>query len=117
MKILDIFKENMGLVKENSKMRISKKQIEYALSDIQQKYINLLEWKSNQFDLYLKYQEQCEELIKDKKDLKKQLAETNEICNSVTDNNEILKKQIDKLERKIKRMESQDRIASDSKCL
>ena len=89
MKILDIFKENMGLVKENSKMRISKKQIEYALSDIQQKYINLLEWKSNQFDLYLTYQEQCENLIKDKRDLKKQLAETNEICNSVTDNIQI----------------------------
>ena len=83
MKILNYFKENIELLKENARMRRSKKEVEIAYSDIQQRYINLLEWKSEQHDLYLKYQQQCEELIKDKKDLKKQLAEEYEKNNSL----------------------------------
>ena len=104
MKIFDNFKENLELMRENSKMRISKKEIEEAFSDLQQKYINLLEWKSNQFDLYLTYQEQCESLVKDKKDLKRQLAEGNEEILSLTDKNHELCLQIEKLEKKIKKL-------------
>lgn len=103
MKILNYFKENIELLKENTRMRRGKKEVEIAYSDIQQKYINLLEWKSEQYDLYLKYQEQCEELIKDKRDLKKQFAEANEMINSLTNIKTELENQIEKLEKKVKK--------------
>ena len=115
MKMFDYLKDKKQLIDENSKIKKGKESIENKinliledLDDIQKKYINILEQKSEQFDLYIKYQNQCDELTKEKRELKKQLAETNEICNSLTESNESLIKQIEKLERKIKRMEKQN---------
>lgn len=112
MKLIDNFKENRELIKENSKIRKGKHNIEQkynqALEDmdtIKKKYIDLLENKSEQFDLYISYQKQCDELAKEKRELKKQLAEANEMCNSLTDINDELSKDNDKLKRKIERLE------------
>lgn len=109
-----IFKSDKDLLNENSKMRRSKKQVESDYTELKDKYIELLEWKSEQFDLYINYQNQCETLMIEKRDLKKQLAEMNEKCHSLTESNEELTKQIEKMERKIKRMEKQDRVAKNS---
>lgn len=115
MKIIDWFKDKKQLIDENSKIKKGKESVENKfnlmledLDDIQKKYINILEQKSEQFDLYIKYQNQCDELTKEKRELKKQLAETNEICNSLTDSNDNLTKQVEKLERKIKRLENKN---------
>lgn len=100
-----IFKFDKDLLHENSKMRRSKKQIESDYTELKDKYIELLEWKSEQFDLYINYQNQCEILMIEKKDLKKQVAEMNENCNSLEICKIDLEKQIEKLNRKIKRLE------------
>ena len=100
MKLIDWFKSKNKLIVENNIIKKSKKNVEekYSLlfekySEISNKYINLLEEKSQQFDLYIKYQKLCEELSKDKKELKKQLAETQEECNSlITIKDELNKK-------------------------
>lgn len=113
--ILDWFKEKEQLIDENMKIRKGKFDIEQRyntmLNDmeiIQQKYIDLLEKKSEQFNLYIKYQNQCDDLAKEKRELKKHLAETNELCNSLTDSNNNLTKQVERLERKIKRLENEN---------
>ncbi len=114
-RLKDWFKEKNKLVDENMKIRKGKFDIEQKynqmledMNEISVKYTNLLEQKSEQFDLYVKYQNQCFELTVEKKDLKKQLAETNEMCNSLTECNTDLTKQVEKLERKIKRMEKKN---------
>ena len=83
MKLFDWFNNKNSLINENSKIKKGKKEIEQkynnlleCLEEVNKKYVNLLEQKSEQFDLYVKYQKLCEEFSKDKKDLKKQLAET-----------------------------------------
>lgn len=74
MILIDLFKDKNKLSYENMKMRKCKFEIEQEknllqndLRELQSKYIELLESKSEQFDLYVKYQNQCEELIKEKK--------------------------------------------------
>ena len=78
------------------------------MDSLSSKYISLLEQKSERFDLYVDYQNQCADLLKEKKELKKQLAESTETCRTLTECNEELLKQVEKLERKIKRMEKQN---------
>lgn len=109
MRIVDVFKEKWQIVDENMKMRKGKFETEQKLIDkgreleeINKKYINLLEEKSEQFDLYVKYQEQCVSYANEKRELKKQLAESNEKCTMLSLQNEELIKKIDKLERKTK---------------
>lgn len=112
MKLLDNFKEKKLLIDENAKIRKGKRDVEdkynQMLEDIdiiQKKYTSLLEEKSDHFDLYIKYQQQCEDLSKEKRSLKKQLAETNEMCNSLTKINDEMTKTIEKLNSKITRLE------------
>lgn len=100
-----IFKLDKDLLHENSRMRRSKKKIESDYTELKDKYIELLEWKSEQFDLYINYQNQCETLMIEKKDLKKQVAEMTENYNSLELCRNDLQKQIEKLNRKIKRLE------------
>lgn len=109
MRIVDVFKEKWQIIDENMKMRKGKFETEQKLIDkgreleeINKKYINLLEEKSEQFDLYVKYQEQCVSYANEKRELKKQLAESNEKCTMLSLQNEELIKKIDKLERKTK---------------
>lgn len=115
MRIFSLIKEKGQLIDENMKIRKGKYDVEQKynqlledIDDIQKKYTCLLEQKSEQFDLYIKYQQQCEELSKGKKELKKQLAETNEMCNSLTDVNHEMTIKIEELERKLKRLENQN---------
>lgn len=114
MRIVDVFKEKWQIVDENMKMRKGKFETEQKLIDkgreleeINKKYINLLEEKSEQFDLYVKYQEQCVSYANEKRELKKQLAESNEKCTMLSLQNEELIKKIDKLERKTKTLMNQ----------
>ena len=114
MKLFDWFNNKNSLINENSKIKKGKKEIEQkynnlleCLEEVNKKYVNLLEQKSEQFDLYVKYQKLCEEFSKDKKDLKKQLAETQEEWTSLNTKNEELNKRNMRFERKIKRMEKQ----------
>ena len=115
MKLIDWFKNKKQLIDENSKIRKGKENVECKLrklleqlDEMQKKYINILEEKSGQFDLYIKYQNQCENLIKEKKELKKQFAEKNEKYNLLNESNDLLTKQNEKLSRKIKRMENKN---------
>ena len=114
MRIVDVFKEKWQIVDENMKMRKGKFEVEQKLIDkdkeleeLNKKYINLLEEKSEQFDLYVKYQEQCVSYANDKRELKKQLAESTEKCTMLSLQNEELIKKIDKLERKTKTLTNQ----------
>lgn len=115
MKLFDYFKNQEDVIKEKNIICRNKKKTEKKfnqmledLNDITTKYTELLEQKSEQFDLYIKYQKQCEDLAKEKRSLKKQLAETNEMCNSLTEINEDITKNIEKLKSKIKRLEKKD---------
>lgn len=112
MKLQDWFKEKSQLVDENSKMKKGKSKVEEKyykaleeLENINSKYTTLLEQKSENFDLYLKYQKQCEELAKDKKELKKQVAELTEMNNSLAEINSDLTANNGKLSKKITRLE------------
>lgn len=114
MRLVDVFKEKWQIADENMKMRKGKFEVEQKLIDkdkeleeLNKKYINLLEEKSEQFDLYVKYQEQCVSYANDKRELKKQLAESNEKCTMLSLQNEELIKKIDKLERKTKTLTNQ----------
>lgn len=115
MKLFDYFKDQEDIINEKNTICKNKKKTEKKfnqmledLNDITTKYTELLEQKSEQFDLYIKYQKQCEELTKEKRSLKKQLAETNEMCNSLTETNEKMSKTIEKLNSKITRMGKKD---------
>lgn len=99
----DWFKEKINLASQNNKIRRNKKQLEkkYILvidemSELNSKYIALLEEKSQKFDLYINYKTQCEELVKEKRELKRQNALLAETINSQEE--EILK-----LSKKIKK--------------
>lgn len=112
MRLIDWFKEKKQLIDENYKIKKGKKTIEEKynqilddLDEIQKKYINILEEKSEKFDLYINYQTQCEELTKDKKELKKQLADSTTIINSLKTDNEEIQKKYEKIENKIKKLE------------
>jgi len=107
MRTIDWFKSRSTLINENMKISKGKfkaenklKEVTDKLANISIKYVDLLEQKSEQFNLYIKYQNQCVELATEKKELKKQLAISNETCDELT-------KKIEKLERKIKRLEKQ----------
>ena len=83
------FKEKFDLVNQNRIMRTSKKQLEKKytkvideINELNSKYISLLEEKSEKFDLYLYYKSQCEELVKERRELKRQNALLTETVNS-----------------------------------
>ena len=98
MNLIKLAKKNTKKLKLESKLD--------RIDELQTKYIDLLEQKNKGFDLYIKYQEQCVELAKEKRNLKSQLAESKELCTSLTNKNEELQKQVEKLERKIKKQEN-----------
>lgn len=84
-KFKDLFSEKNKLINENMKIRKGKFEVEQKFNDIlldldllKDKYIDLLEKKSAQFDLYIKYQNQCLELSNEKRDLRKKCAELKE---------------------------------------
>ena len=112
MKFIDWFKNKKQLIDENAKIKKGKENIESKfnqmledLDEIKSKYINLLEQKSEKFDLYIKYLNQCDDLTKEKRELKRQLAESTEMYITLSKTNEELNKQNEKLERKIKKIE------------
>lgn len=81
----DWFKDKLNLANQNGRIRKSKRKIEKnykdlveEMSELNSKYTNLLEQKSEQFDLYLHYKKQCEELTKEKREMKKEIALLNE---------------------------------------
>lgn len=118
-KFKDWFKEKEQLISENTKIRKSKKNIEEKYNklleekdELNSKYIYLLEQKSERFDLYVKYQNQCEILMKEKRDLKKEFAKTQEMFNASAELSDQLGKQNKKLSDKIKRMEKQNEKSS-----
>lgn len=83
------FKEKFDLVNQNRIMRTSKKQLEKKytkvideINELNSKYISLLEEKSEKFDLYLHYKTQCEEFVKERRELKRQNALLTETVNS-----------------------------------
>ena len=115
MKFIDWFKDKTKLISENEKIRKGKnavelkyKTLQFDYTDISKKYVGCLEQKAEKFDLYIKYQEQCEKLAEEKRELKKQLAEVNELCTTLNDANTEFAKKIEKLERKIKRLEKKN---------
>lgn len=115
MRILEYFKDQEDIINEKNAICKNKKKTEKKfnqmledLNDITTKYTELLEQKSEQFDLYVKYQKQCEDLAKEKRSLKKQLAETNEKCNSLTDINAELAEKLKRLNSKITRLGKKD---------
>lgn len=115
MRFIDWFKDKAKLINENDKMRKGKNAIELKMTtlqsdytDMSKKYVAYLEQKSEKFDLYIKYQEQCEKLAEERRELRKQLAEANEKCTSLGDTNIEFAKKIEKLERKIKRLEKKN---------
>ncbi len=115
MKFIDWFKDKAKLINENDKMRKGKNAVELKYqtlqsdyTDISKKYVAFLEQKSEKFDLYIKYQEQCEKLAEERRELKKQLAEANEKYTTLGDTNVELSRKIEKLERKIKRLEKKN---------
>ena len=105
--MIEWFRDKKQLITENSKIRNGKKEIEKKYNElleeidsIQKKYINILEQKSDQFDLYIKYQNQCVDLAAEKKELKKQLADKTEECSVLSEENEKLTKKITKNSKK-----------------
>ena len=115
MRFIDWFKDKTKLISENEKIRKEKNAVELKYktlqsdyTDISKKYVGFLEQKAEKFDLYIKYQEQCEKLTEEKKEFKRQLAETNEKCTLLGETNVELTKEIEKLERKVKRLEKKN---------
>ena len=111
MKFINWFKEKRTLIDENMKIRKGKYDIEQKfnamLEDIhiiENKYTEILEQKSTQFDLYVKYQNQCVELARERRELKKDLALAQEEITRLTNENEKLTKENKKLERKNKKL-------------
>ena len=99
MSIKDWFKEKFQdeVEIEVEKIKKGKMQIEEKyhllledMENLSNKYISLLEQKSERFDLYVDYQNQCADLLKEKKEYKKQLAESTETCRSLTECNDEL---------------------------
>lgn len=88
--IKDLFnRDRIALVKENQKIRRHKKSLEKdfdkykeakeeEISELKDKYINILEQKSEVFDKYLHYQEEAIKLANEKRELKRELAEAKE---------------------------------------
>ena len=77
--------DRINLVKENEKMRKSKKRLEEefeeykdSVDELKDKYIALLEEKANGFDKYIHYEQECVELANKNRELKKELALANE---------------------------------------
>lgn len=81
MKIIDWFKDKKKLIDENSTIRKAKNTVENKmlalktdLNDISAKYTKLLEEKSEKFDLYVKYQNECVEFSNKIREQKKEIA-------------------------------------------
>ena len=105
------FKDKNTLIDENMEIRKGKHKVEQKLNEmletvdeIQSKYIAILEQKSEQFDLYVKYQEQCLELAKDRRELKRDLALSREEVTRLSNIIEEQEKNNKKLERKVKKL-------------
>lgn len=105
------FKDKNTLIDENMEIRKGKHKVEQKLNEmletvdeIQSKYIAILEQKSEQFDLYVKYQEQCLELAKDRRELKRDLALSREEVTRLSKIIEEQEKNNKKLERKVKKL-------------
>ncbi len=73
--------DKMEVIKENTKMRASKKNLEKQLkqeilnnAELKDKYIALLEEKGEAFDKYVHYEQEAIRLADEKRELKKELA-------------------------------------------
>lgn len=89
MKWWNNWKENGRIVKENLRMRRSKKALEESYRTLSMKYLELLETKAERFDRYLEYYDLCKELMNERRTLKRHLAKKEEIINEL--NQELLK--------------------------
>lgn len=120
MRFINWFKEKNTLIDENMEIRKGKHKVEQKLNEmletvdeIQNKYIAILEQKSEQFDLYVKYQEQCLELAKDRRELKRDLALSREEVTRLSKIIEEQEKNNKKLERKVKKLSEVEINAKD----
>lgn len=111
MRFINWFKEKNTLIDENMKIRKSKHEVEQKINEmledlhtIEKKYVSVLEQKSEGFDLYVKYQNQCIELARERRELKRDLALAQEEIARLTNENEKLEKENKKLERKNKKL-------------
>ena len=107
------FKDKNTLIDENMKIRKGKHEVEQKLNEmledihtIEKKYVDILEQKSTQFDLYVKYQNQCVELARERRELKKDLALAQEEITR-------LSSEITKLEKENKRLEKKNKKLSE----
>lgn len=111
MNFINWFKDKKTLIDENMKIRKGKYDIEQKFNEmledlhtIENKYVSVLEQKSEGFDLYVKYQNQCVELARERRELKKDLALTQEEITRLSNEITKLGKENKKLERKNKKL-------------
>lgn len=100
--------DNLKLCKLINKIKNAKRNLEEKYEELQIKYTNLLEEKSEKFDLYIYYQNQYEKELKERKELKKALAVANEKLATADD-------QIEKLECDIEKLKSKNKTKKVSK--
>lgn len=81
------------LTEKNIETRKVKKQVEQIIDslnenllEISTKYIKLLEQKSEQFDLYVKYRDECVEFANKNKEQKKEIALLKEEIKKIKEN-------------------------------
>lgn len=81
MNLINYLKEKNDLIEENAAIRKAKKQVEHKnnvfnekILEISEKYIRLLEQKSEQFDLYIKYRDESVKLADKNREQKKEIA-------------------------------------------
>lgn len=100
--------DRVAIVRENEKIRLSKKNLEYEFQEykdntqeLKDKYIALLEEKSKGFDMYIHYEEECIKLADERRELKKEKASLEEKLNSKDEVISQQEKTIARLEKKI----------------
>lgn len=111
MNFINWFKDKKTLIDENMKIRKGKYDVEQKYNEmledldiIEKKYIDILEQKSERFDLYIKYENQCVELARERRELKKDLALAQEEITRLSNEITKLEKENKKLERKNKKL-------------
>lgn len=128
MKIIDSLNDWLEskerLMKENDNIKTGKKkvekkfqEIETTLEEIQKKYTELLEEKSVKFDLFVEYQEQCKKLAEERRALKRELAQKEEVINELSAESlkqEKRAKLAEKKLEKITKVEEKPIVASES---
>lgn len=114
MRPFEYLKEKNKLIEENMEIRKQKHYIEQKfnmlnnnLNEITNKYIKLLEQKAEQFDLYVKYQNECIEYATKNREYKKEIATLKEQVKSVIEENNDLKIKLEKTSKKASKLSNE----------